>query len=358
MNETMSPRERVLAALAHQPTDRVPFSWGFGINLPARKKLAEYMGLRNPEDLDTYLPGFSDIRKVNADYCGPSCRNRVEKSGLQVDIWGVGRAAHNYGEGSYDEISQYPLAGITDISELDSYEWPSPDWFDVRDLKAKIAQANQDRPHAIQIANGNIFETSWYMRGFEQTLMDLIIEPELVWEIMTRVTDFYISYFKKMLDAAEGMVDIVFTADDIGQQQGLLLSLDLWERMIKPHHRRLNKTLHDYGVKILYHSDGAVMDAVPGLIDMGIDILEALQFDASGMNPEKLKSAYGDKLCFHGGISVQSTLPFGTADDVRQEVKERIRVLGQNGGYILAPSHAIQAGTPPENIVALIESIG
>ncbi|MDW7658976.1 MAG: uroporphyrinogen decarboxylase family protein, partial [Bacillota bacterium] len=83
-----------------------------------------------------------------------------------------------------------------------------------------------------------------------------------------------------------------------------------------------------------------------------------LQFDASGMNPETLKNAYGDKLCFHGGISVQSTLPFGTADEVRREVKERIRVLGQNGGYILAPSHAIQAGTPPENIVALIDSIG
>ncbi|MDW7658975.1 MAG: uroporphyrinogen decarboxylase family protein, partial [Bacillota bacterium] len=266
MKDTMSPRERVLTALAHQPTDRVPFSWGMGINLPARIKLAEYMGYHSLHDMNAYLLGLSDIRKVTADYCGPSYRNRVEKSGLQVDIWGVGRSAHNYGEGSYDEISQFPLAGITDISKLDSYEWPSPDWFDTKHLTDKIAQANQDRPYAIQIANGNIFESSWYMRGFEQTLMDLIIEPELIWDIMTRVTDFYIAYFKKMLDAADGMVDIVFTADDIGQQQGLLLSLDLWERMIKPHHRRLNKALHEYGVKILYHSDGAVMDAVPGLI--------------------------------------------------------------------------------------------
>lgn len=89
---------------------------------------------------------------------------------------------------------------------------------------------------------------------------------------------------------------------------------------------------------------------------MGIDILEALQFDAAGMDPVMIKNTYGDRLCFHGGVSVQKTLPFGTAEDVRQEVKDRMRVLGRNGGYILAPSHAIQAGTPPENAIALFET--
>jgi uroporphyrinogen decarboxylase len=108
----------------------------------------------------------------------------------------------------------------------------------------------------------------------------------------------------------------------------------------------------------MYHTDGAVMDAIDGLVDMGIDILEALQFDARGMDPVLLKRNWGNRICFHGGISVQSTLPFGSPDDVREEVRRRVQVLGENGGYILAPSHAVQGGTPPENIIALLEEAG
>ena len=97
------------------------------------------------------------------------------------------------------------------------------------------------------------------------------------------------------------------------------------------------------------------MEAIPGLIDMGIDMLEALQFDARGMDPVKMKQSFGDRLCFHGGISVQKTLPLGSAEEVRAEVKERKKILGMNGGYVLAPSHAVQAGTPAENIAAFLD---
>ena len=134
------------------------------------------------------------------------------------------------------------------------------------------------------------------------------------------------------------------------------MSVALWEETIKPHHKRMNKRFRDFGAKIMYHTDGAVMDFVPGFIDMGIDILEALQFDAKDMNPVLMKEKYGTRLCFHGGISVQSTLPFGTAQEVMEETLERIRILGKNGGYILAPSHAIQAGTPPENLMKLLQA--
>jgi uroporphyrinogen decarboxylase len=136
------------------------------------------------------------------------------------------------------------------------------------------------------------------------------------------------------------------------------MSIDLWKKMIKPHHVKLNKKLHSYGVKILYHTCGSVTFAIDELIDMGVDILESLQFDAKDMDPFTLKSKWGGRLCFHGGISVQKTLPFGTSDDVRKEVRERISVLGKDGGYILAPAHSVQGGTPPENIVALLEEIG
>lgn len=352
----MTSRERVLTALQHKATDRTPFSLGFGVNEPAKKSLQEYLKLKNLNEVDNYLVSHSDIRGATPEYIGHKERNVVFSDGSGIDIWGVKRKQVSYGLGFYDEISEYPLKDIIDINDLNKYQWPSVEWFDFDHIKDQIRQQHKGNEFCIVVGNGNIFETSWYLRGFEQMLIDIAVEPELAWEIMTRVTDYYISYFSKILQKAEGLIDIVFTSDDLGHQEGPMMSVDLWERMIKPHHIRLNKVLHEHGVKIMYHTDGAVMDFVPGLMDMGIDILEALQFDAKDMNPVILKEKYGEKLCFHGGVSVQTILPFGTPKDVKAEVKERINVLGKNGGYILAPSHAIQAGTPPENIVAFLEA--
>jgi uroporphyrinogen decarboxylase len=187
-------------------------------------------------------------------------------------------------------------------------------------------------------------------------LMDVMTDEELVHAIMARVTDFYVSYFSRILEAAPGEIDLVFTADDIGDQRGLLMPYVRWERLLKPYHRRMNDAIHERGAKVIYHTDGSVMDAVAGLVDMGIDVLQALQFSADRMDPVKLKTDHGRRLCFEGGVSVQTTLPFGTADDVRREVQERISVLGKDGGYILGPSHWIQAGTPPENIIAMFDT--
>ncbi len=355
-NMEMTSKERVMTALRHQETDRVPVGHGFGATIPVRKKLMTHLGLNTMRQVEDYLLKFSDIRYVAADYVGPNDLNKELNDGSRIDIWGVVRKPVYYGTegGFYNEIDFYPLKQASSLKDLDQHRWPLPEWFNAVYLKDKIRSLNQGNEYAIRISNGNIFETSWYMRGFEQMMMDIILEPDFAWEIMNRVTDYYIGYFERLLQAADGMIDIVFTADDIGHQENLFMSLDMWETMIKPHHARLNRFLHNFGVKIMYHSDGAVMDAVPGLIDMGIDILEALQFDAKGMDPYILKEKYGNNLCFHGGVSVQKTLPYGTVQQVIGEVRERKQVLGKNGGYIIAPSHAIQAGTPPENIVAFL----
>jgi uroporphyrinogen decarboxylase len=173
---------------------------------------------------------------------------------------------------------------------------------------------------------------------------------------MERVTRFYVEHFTHMLAAADGQVDLAFTADDIAGQNGLLMSTSMWETFLKPYHVRLNAAIHAFGVKVIYHTDGAATEMVPGLIDAGIDVLQALQFSAKGMDPTVLKGRFGDRLCFEGGVSVQTTLPFGTPEDVQAEVQELITVLGKGGGYILGPSHAIQAGTPPENVIALFDT--
>jgi uroporphyrinogen decarboxylase len=350
MRSELSHRERVRRALEHQETDRIPIAMVCaGINPPAYEALKRYLAQERGVSVEDYLRPLVDIAYVSPAYVGPALPPRT-------DIWGVRRAPVTYGEGAYDEIEFYPLADAADPADLARHRWPDTEWFDYSVLPEQIAAIQKEGPFCLMASNGNIFESSWYMRGFERMLLDLALRPEMVHAIFERVCDFYVQHFTRILSIAKGDVDLVFTADDIGGQNGLLMSLDMWSEHLKPYHQRLNRVIHGFGARVIYHSDGAVMEAVPGLIEMGVDVLQALQFDAKGMDPAALKAQYGDRLCFEGGVSVQHTLPFGTVDDVRREVRERIDVLGRNGGYILGPSHAIQAGTPPENVVAMFDT--
>ena len=346
----LSGRERVRLALQHRATDRVPIGMVCaGINPPARSALQELLSRERRVSVDEYLLPIVDIAEVSPPYIGPPMP-------ADTDVWGVRRREVSYGSGSYNEIAHYPLSGEWTPARLAGHRWPDPAWYDYESLPAMIRTVRAQSDRCVMVTNGNIFETSWYMRGFEQMLMDVMTDEELVHAIMGRVTDFYVSFFSRILAAAPGEIDLVFTADDIGDQRGLLMPYDRWELLLKPYHRRLNDAIHEHGAKVIYHTDGSIMDAVGGLADMGIDVLQALQFSADNMDPVKLKTDFGGRLCFEGGVSVQTTLPFGTPGDVQREVRERISVLGKDGGYILGPSHWIQAGTPPENIVAMFDT--
>ena len=350
MKRCLSSRERVRLALAHQETDRIPFAMVCsGINPPARRELEIYLRRERNCDLQTILDDLIDIKYIDPAYCGPP-------RAAGEDIWGVRRTPVSYGAGTYDEITHYPLAGAAGLDDLKKHAWPSTKLFDYAALADRIAAAQRPREHCLMAHNGNVFESSWYMRGFERIFIDLVEQLEVAHYIFEHATNFFIEHFRKILAAAKGQIDLVFTADDIAGQNGLLMSLEMWEEFIKPYHRRLNAAIHEFGAKVIYHSDGAVMAAVDGLIDMGIDVLQALQFDAAGMDAAALKAGYGERLCFEGGVSVQKTLPFGTPEDVRRETEYLIRTLGKNGGYILGPSHAIQAGTPPQNIMAMLDA--
>jgi uroporphyrinogen decarboxylase len=157
------------------------------------------------------------------------------------------------------------------------------------------------------------------------------------------------------MSAAGPRIDIIWTSDDIAHQHGRLMSLKTWRDLVAPHHERLNRRIHELGARVMYHSCGAVRPFIPALIDIGVDVLDVLQFSAAGMDPSEIKASFGETLCFHGGMDVQSTLPFGSEEEVRRVTRERIDVLSRNGGYILAPTHNIQADTPPANIVAMYE---
>ncbi len=342
----LSSRERILTALNHQRTDRIPIAMVCGnINPPAMRDLDIYLKQSKGIDARSYIDSFLDVTEIWA------CGEFNDKS----DIWGVQRKDVCYGEGSYSEISYYPLKEMTTLEEIKNYSFPKVGEMPLQEKVDEIREIRKRKDTAIVLTNANIFETSWYMRGFEQAMMDMMLQPDVIHHILEKVSTFFTEYFYSILKECKDDVDMVFTADDIGQQEGLLLPLDMWEEFIKPYHVRINEMVHSMGVKVIYHTDGAVSEAVSGLIDMGIDVLQALQFSASNMDPKHLKDNYGDRLCFEGGMCVQNILPFGSVDEVREETRKLISVLGKNGGYLCGPSHYIQAGTPPENVVAFFD---
>lgn len=348
MKPSLTHRQRVLLALDHKPADRVPIAMiCAGLNEPVRKAADELLRRTRRISLEEYLAPLIDVRQVWPEYIGPPLP-------AATDIWGVRRRPVSYGPAAYMEIDHYPLAAAS-IDDLAAYPWPQVEWHDHEGFPAILASADATEESALIVFNGNPFESSWYMRGFERMMEDMALQPEFARALLRRVTDYFVEFFRRVLSAGGGRIDLVFTADDIAGQEGLLFSPSMWREFLLPCHRRLCAAIHEFGAKVVYHSDGAVQTAVPGLIDQGVDVLQALQFDAKGMEAADLKGRFGDRLCFCGGVSVQKTMPFGTAEAVRREVRSHIRILGAGGGYILGPSHAVQAGTPPENVLALFD---
>lgn len=179
------------------------------------------------------------------------------------------------------------------------------------------------------------------------------------WIRLDRITSILDARLRADLLSAGDLIDMVFFADDLGSQEKLLLSRPTYRRIIQPHHRRLCATVHELAphAKILFHSDGAVFDILPDLFEAGNDCLEAVQTDAGGMLPERLKECWAGRLAFHGAISVQQVLPRGSPATVAAECRRLHQVLGAGGGWIAAPSHAVQVGTPPDNVLAMVETI-
>jgi uroporphyrinogen decarboxylase len=352
----LTHRERVLLALEHRETDRVPVD--FLATPEAWANLRRHVGIHDSEDVLCYLG--VDLRHPRQPYVGPSLP--AHPDGSWTDAWGVRRRPVPHGEGVYDEIVEHPLAKVQDAGELRDYSWPRPEWWDAAALAQEIRNLDTRESYAIALEEfgdpGGIFEIAWYLRGMEQFMIDMIENPDLVDQIMRRVADFYVGMAERVMAAAGDRIDLIWTSDDIAHQHGRLVSERTWRQLIAPHHERLNRRIHELGARIMYHSCGAVRPFIPGLVEIGVDVLDVLQFSADGMDPKEIKAEFGDRLCFHGGMDVQSTLPREGEEGVRRVTRERIDVLGREGGYILSPTHNVQVDTPPCNIVAMYSEAG
>jgi len=387
IQRTLSPRERVLTALNLQTPDRVPVD--FLATPEIWQKLVEYYkpDVSRIPTTDYYDSEWEavlqelqvDCRVISYDqFCAPpesmlredsqvewwnvlsrSTPNRMwrqqSENGEFYDIWGRHFRIAENPTGAYEELASWPLCSASNVDELKSFLWPDPDWWDFDQIPELLNSMNNSREYHIRFRIGSVFEVAWQLRGMQEFLMDLALNPEIPEYIMDRLTDVYVENTRRVLEIAGDQLDMVYFYDDVATQESLMISSNMWEKYIRPRHQKLIDVAKAYDVPVMYHCDGAVYSLIPDLIDMGVVVLNPIQSDAAGMDPQKLKHEFGDQLSFHGGVDIIDTLPNGTVEDVKQEVENLIRILGENGGYIMASSHHIQSNTPIENVLGMYD---
>ena len=280
---------------------------------------------------------------------------RTRPDGCRVDEWGFvyHPVAHPFG--IYHEIVGRPLAGITSSRELAHYDLPDPHEKGRFDVAGEHA-ARYGQTHALLgVIECTVFEMAWNLVGLEPFLADMALGKDYVGVLLDRVADYSIGVGLALIDLG---ADIMLTGDDVGMDIGPIISPRMWRQHLKP---RLQRVFDAYkaarpDVILAYHTCGSVLPFVDELIEMGMEVLNPIQVTARGMDSAMLKKKYGRRIAFCGGIDQRQILPYGTPDEVEREVRQRLSDLGPGGGYVLAPTHDIQADTPVENVLALFEA--
>jgi uroporphyrinogen decarboxylase len=343
MNKAMTPRARVLAAVNHQTSDRVPADmWA---EEPVWERLVHDLGV---ESRDAVLDRLHvDLRYISAIY-PPD----VVTDGVKQNMWGERWMMANTPWGRDWEHVNGALEKAATFEEIKAFPWPTCEQVDYSTISQ---QCDKYDGYAIVCGNADVFERPCLTRGLENFLCDTALNPDWVDHIIRVFLDFYVEDFKRYWEASKGRIDIFWALTDLGTQSGLFQSRKMFQRFIAPSVKTLADLVHAHGVKFMFHSCGAVRELIPDLIELGVDILNPIQPAAVGMAPEGLKGDFGDRLAFHGGIDIQYLLPLESADAVRAEVARRAKLLGKGGGYIISPSHNLQQDTSTENIVAMYD---
>ncbi len=375
----MTSRERVLAVLDHKEPDRVPSNiWA---TLDGYRMLRKGLGLdvkdKYPVGTTTWTTDVAVeedvVEKLEADLIrintGPPEGKgfRETENGLLADEWGVIRKEVAYKMGTYLEIVDYPLENAT-AKDIEDYPWPDPtDPAVVEGLRERAKWLRENTPYAIllQCGRGGIFEQAKYMRGYAKIFEDFVIEPEFVHALFRKLTGIEKEFNQVGLEAAGEFADIVrLSPEDLASEKQTFCSPAMFREMILPYYREcmdfvgtMFREKNPNG-KLEFHSCGAVShEFMEDLLDAGMQVYDALEVKVRDESrPGRFKEKFGDRLAFLGGIDVQFTLPLGSVEDVRNEVKERIKEMAPGGGYIIASSHRIQPDMPFENVKTMYEA--
>ena len=366
----MTPRERVLTSLNHEEPDRVPLDLGglaTTIEAVPYNELKKYLGIRSETKL--FLRDHVDPPEEILERFGIDTRYvrmkpprnfkvQIDSDNSYLDEWGT-RWKKPESSLYWDPVD-YPLKDAT-IEDLETHNWPDPhDPGRTEGLReeAKWLREKTDCAIIADTPSLGIFESaSICLRGIERLMMDLILEKPFAKALLDKVADIQIEFFRHYLDAVGEYIDVIMVTDDLGAENGPLISPELYRELIKPAERKLWQFIKDNTKAYLFlHSCGSISKFIPDLIEIGVDILNPIQVSAKDMDTKRLKEEFGDRLTFWGGIDTQRVLPFGSPEDVDREVKRRIGDVAPGGGYVLTAVHNIQAGVPPENICMMYDA--
>jgi uroporphyrinogen decarboxylase len=349
----MNSRERVLSAFNREGYDRIPIKHEGTPEV--NHMLMEHFGLSNQEQLLRVLG--DDFRYVEPVYSGPELKTSPDGS-----IEGYFGERYKYAEfesGRYLEACYLPYAGINSLDDLDRSHFPSADWFDYSTIRAQ-AQRFHDQGFAVCCGTAgdmDFINSIARARGMEQVLMDLIDDNPVYLEIMQARFKFYYEMHQRMLEAAGGLIDFTHVGDDLGNQRGPMIGLGVFEKHFADKYGRYFDMVHGHGARSMMHMCGCVEKFLPRLIELGLDVYDVVQPTTPQMDIAVLQQRFSDRLTFCGSVCVQTTIAWGSPQDVEREVRRRLDLFPK-GGLFLGPTHAIQVGSPLENILALYQTAG
>lgn len=338
----MTSRERVLAAVNRQSPDRTPRD--FWAEPAALNHLLAFTGHADEESLLTALD--VDIRRLNAIEPEPVSVG----NGVYQNMWGERFVYRQTEWGPVREDMPGALSEARTFADIERFHWPSPDVMDYSTLQEQC-RAAEDR--AVMYGFADVWQRPALVRGWSEFFMDMVERSDWAHAICRRFAEFYAEDYTRAQEVAGGRIDLFYLISDLGSQRGPLISLATFRSFVAPYLRMMIDRIHELGAKVLYHTCGLVHPFIADLIGLGVDILDPIQPVAPEMSPERLKAEFGNRLCFHGGIDTQYLLPHGTPEEVACEAERYSRVMGEGGGYILAPAHLFQPDVPPKNILAV-----
>jgi uroporphyrinogen decarboxylase len=376
---TMTPRERVLSAINHEEPDRVPIVIGVsnatGIKMKTYQDIKEVIGIVAPDNYMYEWPELgtaeideatmqrlhSDVRGVRDRHPLETLRRNLEREPHSpfIDSWGTGQTEIEPGVW-YPGV--HPLSKATAIEEIEAY----PGWPDMSD-PTRIAHVKETARHLAEQNEYAIMATPWLlfpferahaMQGMEVFLLNMAKYSEFAKALLRKITEVCKSLMGPFLDELGDNVDIIKIGDDLGTQDGLMISPKMYREILKPFHADFIQFIKERTkAKVLFHSDGDVFPLIDDFIEIGVDILNPIQTSAGKMSDlEGLKKHYGKNIVSCGGIDTQRILPYGTPEQVRQEVRRVMHILGPGGGYMMASVHTIMNDVPPENVLAMVDA--
>jgi uroporphyrinogen decarboxylase len=343
----MTPRERVLTAIACQEPDRTPRD--FWAEDCTWNRLFAHLG---HQDKDRLLDELGiDVRHLRV--VDPP--ERALGGGLYQNYWGERYMYRQTPWGPMREDGPGALAKATRFAELEDFDWPTPDMLDHRPLRDQCGRLDQ---YALLYGFADVWERPSLVRGWENMFLDMIDRPDWAHFLCRKFTDFYKEDYTRAAEATGGRIDLYLLLTDLGGQHGPLLSVPMFRQFVAPYLQEMIDCIHALGAKVLYHTCGLIRVFIPELIAMGVDVLDPIQPVGPEMAPERLQAEFGGQICFHGGMDTQQLLPLGTPEQIRAEARRYCETLGCNGGYILGPAHLFQPDVSPENIFAVYPTDG